>query len=208
MWCQASPYGRLLQATPFQFAPPTLVWGCLSSPEFLNGVTGFTAGQGYAALPNTAFIAPDYLRVNASPRLTMFNTTAVSASECNQLCLKAKNERWPQLDGTAAWVSCTMWRYCPFVPGGCLSSHSEFMLKPGACQLQSIFTGDIGQAKSPWSELGGTLNRQTAYVSNSVLGAPHHCIIHFCPSDAELQSAVLKVLEKRIRMSLTIFTPV
>ena len=154
MWCQASPYVLLLRATPFQSAPPTLGWGCLSRPKFLNGVTFTTAGQGYAALPNTAFIAPDYLRVDASPRLTTFNTTAVSASECNQLCLKAKNERWSQLDGTAAWVNCTMWRYCPVVPGGCLSSHSEFTLKPSACQLQSISTGDIGQAKSPLVRAG------------------------------------------------------
>lgn len=159
----------------------------LEQPQVAEWVGGFiTAGKGYAALPNTAFIADEYLRLNATPRLVTFNTTALSASECNQLCLKHKHKSWTQLDGTAALVNCTMWRYCPDVPGGCPSDNSEYALGMRACQLQSIFTGDFGQAKSPWSELGGTLGGHTASVNNSVLGAPHACIIPFCTSDAEL----------------------
>lgn len=130
-----------------------------------------TADQGYVTLNNTAFtVSSRLLRAGSSTPLFTFNTTADSASACNELCLQNKNKTWQQSDGVVFTVNCTMWRYCLNVRGGCLSDDPSHYntLDPRACQLQSMTTLDKSRARSPWQELGG----KPVHANNSLFGAP------------------------------------
>jgi hypothetical protein len=73
----------------------------------------------------------------------------------------------PQANGRA--VNCTMWRFCPDVPGGCPSNSTTpfSALAPRACQLQSFFKLDRGYAQGPFSKLGS----QAQQVTDALLGA-------------------------------------
>ena len=118
-----------------------------------------------------AFSVPSgLLRAGSSTPLFTFNTTADSASACNELCLQNKNKLWQQSDGISTMVNCTMWRYCLDVRGGCLSDDPSHYnaLDPRACQLQSMSTLDVNHARIPSQELGG----KVAISHNSLFGAP------------------------------------